>query len=995
MLKPKRFPHPAPLKLQALEKSAAQLRKKVERPPIAITFTDGVNHVGVQQYACTQCGDCVTGCNFAAKNTLIMNYLPDAKSHGAEIYTEVSVCRIEEDGERWAVCYEMVGAGRERFAPPPMRVGARWVILAAGTLGSTEILLRSSQADPVGGAPGLSLSPALGTGFSSNGDVLAVCYNAEDPVEGIGFGRRRPSGREPVGPTITGIIDLRDRKETEEKLVIQEGALPGAMASFLPGLLAVVNMLVGRRFAPARDQQIGTQLHRWLRCLQTAYRGAVRSTQTFLVMAHDAAAGVMKLGPNGRLRIEWPRIARQPVYAAVAQRLKEASIPLGGSYVRNPVDLFAVHPLGGCRMGETAEDAVVNHEGGVFRGKAGRDTYQGLYVSDGSIIPCSLGVNPLLTISSLAERMCARLASNNRWNIDYALPSIHAAPLARPAGLWFTERPRPGIEFTERMSGWFSDPRASGLQAAIEMTLTVISDDLNRMLVEPRHEARLIGTVAAPVLSRRPMTVREGYFNFLQVDPDYVETRRMIYRMKVTSDTGRRYKVSGHKLIRNALPWQAWSDLTTLRLKIESDDAGPEVKHQVLLGVMRLSMGDLLRQLTTVRARHAHRFTELIDGPLRFLYNLWTTILNSYGRVLASPIVATPDIAARAWPVRPVPEPPVVIPTQDGSEVQLTRYRGDPRWPVILTPGLGVAASSYAAETIERNLVVYLRQRGHDIWLLDYRASPVFPASSKPFTIDDIALRDWPTAIDHVLQETKQERVQIMAHCVSSLAIIMALLGGAVARGKVRSIICSQVAAHPIVPPQTEFKVGGHLVNLLRCFGVRQVTAVFDPRSWRSWILDQVLRLYPTRERCNSPVCRRILFIFHESFHHGQLNTETHDSMWRWYGSANLTALKHLGGMIRKGHLIDAEGNEIYMDHVRENLNLPISLMSGRLNRAFLPDSTEATWKWLRSSGNDPRLYQRKEFADYGHMDCFVGRRAARDGVYEWIADELGRWRSS
>ena len=993
MLDPRPLPdHYRPLKLQALDRCARHLGAKLERPPLTVSFENGVNHVGVRQHACTHCGDCFTGCNYAAKNTLIMNYLPDAKTHGAEIFTEIAVRRVEERGGRWTVHYELLGSGRERFAAPAMSVSARVVVLAAGTMGSTEILLRSTRKDPVSGASGLSLSRALGSGFSSNADVLAVSYNGDQPVEGIGFGPRRAHGREPVGPTITGMVRLGSGEDVTDQFLLQDGAIPGAMAAFLPGLLLVANVLVGRRPFSAAREPLGALLRRWLRCLHGAYRGAVRSTQTFLVMGHDAAKGVMRLGSNDRLRVEWPRVARQPVYAAISRQLAAASRALGGSYVRNPVDLFAVHPLGGCRMGDSAADGVVDHEGRVFRGEPGRTPYyEGLYVSDGSVVPSSLGVNPLLTISSLAERMCTRLADRYGWKIHYDMAPGVRERREPPRGLWFTERPRPGLQFTERMVGSFADPaRARDSVQRIEATLTMLSDDIIRMLSEPHHEARLVGTVVARSLADRPLTVRTGTFRQFEVDRDHVETRKMVYDMTLTSDTGHSYRLVGEKVIRNSLPWNVWRDLTTLHFTIESDGVSPGDRRRVMSGEMRVGLLDFLRQMSTIRSRHAHRLSERFDSPLRFLHNFVSTVWSTYGRVLAGPILETPDIEARTWRMRAQAEPPFDVPTPDGSRIQLTRYRGDPRKPVILSPGLGVAASSYAAETVEQNLVDYLHAKGFDVWLLDYRASPVFPTPFRPFTIDDIAIRDWPTAIDEVRARTGQDQVQIMAHCVSSIAIVMGLLGGAVRRETVRSLICSQVAAHPIVPPQTEIKVAGHLVNVLGLLGVRRITAAYDPRSWRSWLLDQVLRIYPTRERCNSPVCRRILFIFHESFRHAQLNTETHDSMWRWYGSANLTALTHLASLIRKRALIDAEGNDVYMGQVRERLNLPIALMSGSLNRAFVPDSTNTTCQWLKASGNDPNLYDRKVFDGYGHMDCFVGKRAAHD-IYEWIAGALER----
>ena len=62
------------------------------KTPLYVTFEDTPsNHVGMPQPKCTGCGNCCGGCNVGAKNTLNLNYLPDAKAHGAEIFTEVGV----------------------------------------------------------------------------------------------------------------------------------------------------------------------------------------------------------------------------------------------------------------------------------------------------------------------------------------------------------------------------------------------------------------------------------------------------------------------------------------------------------------------------------------------------------------------------------------------------------------------------------------------------------------------------------------------------------------------------------------------------------------------------------------------------------------------------------------------------------------------------------------------------------------------------------------
>ena len=266
MLKPAPYPQGFPNlnKLQALEQSANFLQEKFYRPPIEVTFKDGINHVGVPQQACKVCGDCVSGCNYAAKNTLIMNYLPDAKNHGAEIYTQVAVRRIERQDGRWLVYYRVLEAGREKFGAPDMFVSADIVILGAGTLGSTEILLRSQGA-------GLPLSDQLGRHFTGNGDVLGFSYNADEEIDGVGWGPRPPGELPPVGPTITGIIDKRQSSQVEEGLVIEEGAIPGVMANFIPQAMA----LAAKLMAQDTDSGLLDMIKEKARELESLVRGAL------------------------------------------------------------------------------------------------------------------------------------------------------------------------------------------------------------------------------------------------------------------------------------------------------------------------------------------------------------------------------------------------------------------------------------------------------------------------------------------------------------------------------------------------------------------------------------------------------------------------------------------------------------------------------------------------------------------------------------------------
>ena len=567
MLKPRLYPDDFPrlAKMQAHQKSAEYMGQEYQRTPINVTFEDGVNHVGVEQRACKLCGDCVSGCNYSAKNTTLMNYLPDASNHGAEIYTQTSVRRIERRGDRWLVHYQLVESGRDAFDAPTMFVSADVVVLAAGTLGTTEILLRSRM-------EGLALSDKLGHGFTGNGDVLGFGYNNDQEINGIGFGNRSPHSMPPVGPCITGVIDIREQPDLDEGMVIEEGSAPGAFMSRLQShAFAAGAILAGKD----TDRGVGDKLKEKLRELVSmvlgVYHGAMNNTQTYLIMTHDDSSGRMFL-EDDRLRIDWPGVGEQAIFAKANDRMREATRALGGTYVKNPIwsdltdhNLITVHPLGGCAMAEDASRGVVNHKGQVFSGTLGSDVHQGLFVSDGAVMPRSLGVNPLLTISALAERNCALLAEDYGWNISYDLPS---APAKEP------ESRKLGIQFTETMQGYFSTKVMDDYERGAEQgrldesefrfVVTVVSDDMDTMLKDPNHEASIVGTVTAPAISDRPLTATGGRFNLFVRDADQDNTRQMRYRMPLTTVDGERYCMVGFKTIHDDPGFDMWEDTTTL-----------------------------------------------------------------------------------------------------------------------------------------------------------------------------------------------------------------------------------------------------------------------------------------------------------------------------------------------------------------------------------------------------------------------------------------------
>ena len=160
------------------------------------------------------------------------------------------------------------------------------------------------------------------------------------------------------------------------------------------------------------------------------YTGAVKHTLSLILLAYDDSMGRMSLADD-RLRIDWPGLGDQVQFKQASALMERVTSVLDGEYIPNPIwndltdhDLATAHPLGGCVMGDTPDRGVVNHKGQVFTGAADGSVHQGLYVIDGSVVPTSLGVNPLLTISALAERSVYLLAQDYGWSIEYGEKAV-------------------------------------------------------------------------------------------------------------------------------------------------------------------------------------------------------------------------------------------------------------------------------------------------------------------------------------------------------------------------------------------------------------------------------------------------------------------------------------------------------------------------------------------------------------------------------------------
>ncbi len=379
-----------PLRTQAFFEAATAIGRNPELVPIGVyTGKDRNNPFsGIPQTACNYSGNCLLGCSIHAKNTLDLNYIPVAAKNGAEVFPLHSVKNIEPTlGNGYRVHFDRLDPANPRRVEPGCVVG-KIVILAAGTLGTNELLLRCRNRHRT--LP--QLGTMLGRRFSGNGDfILAGTLETDREID---------PGR---GPSITAGADFSTRNNN---IFIEDLGYPEPFMWLLEGLIPNSRRLTNLLKATWTYflDSVGFGAGRISFETDRLFRGgATTRFLPYLGMGTDAADGRLRL-KNGSIDIVWSHRHSRQMFREMEQALKEMSHKLGGKYATSVLwkwpfrKLLTAHPLGGCVLGDNKNSSVVNHYGEVW-------SYPNLYVADGSLIPSALAVNPSLTISALAERV--------------------------------------------------------------------------------------------------------------------------------------------------------------------------------------------------------------------------------------------------------------------------------------------------------------------------------------------------------------------------------------------------------------------------------------------------------------------------------------------------------------------------------------------------------------------------------------------------------------
>ncbi|HEY2291481.1 MAG TPA: alpha/beta fold hydrolase [Thermoanaerobaculia bacterium] len=552
-----------------------------------------------------------------------------------------------------------------------------------------------------------------------------------------------------------------------------------------------------------------------------------------------------------------------------------------------------------------------------------------------------------------------------------------------------------GLQFTETMKGYFSTQVKDDYQKAeeqgrqagspMQFTLTIATDDLDALITQPEHAAGITGAVTAPALSAAPMDVVEGTFNLFVENPEGVDVRNMIYRLKLSAREGKTYFFTGFKKVDDSSLLQLWPQTTTLYVTVY---AGADDKGEVVgKGILHIEPLDFMHQMTTMKVTNAPNEKAEIAGMARFGMFFAGVLFHAYGGILVPETYFNPDAPPRKKrPLRAGAPEIHYFRTSDGVDLRLTRYQGGTRGPVLLVHGAGVSSGIFSSDLPETNLLELLYANQYDVWLFDFRVSIDLPASQQQSNGDQIATIDHPEAVAEVRRLTGAETIQAVVHCYGANTFFMALLAGL--QG-VRSLVCSQIATNLITPLATEIKTGLHLPNLMDALGIKSLTAYVDSHAdWKSRVYDEVLRLAPVPrdQHCDSPVCHRITFMYALLYQHEQLGQRIHDNLHELFGISNMATFEHLALMVRRKEVVDHDGNDVYMPHL-DRLAIPMRFIHGAENRCYLPESTQQTLDLL-SARNGAALYDRFVIPDYGHIDCIFGQHAARD-TYPLILEHL------
>jgi long-chain-alcohol oxidase len=349
-------------------------------------FREGCERLGlpVRQFRvnikdCVGCGFCNLGCPYGAKRGTLEVQIPAARSRGVELIPNCRITSVSDGGAEGVITPAPAGTAPSRHEPGEVRFRAKRIVLAAGALSSSALLLSSELA---------GLSPACGR-FVTLHPALTSMARMKEPVRGFeGFPK----------------LYYTDAFSESEGYYLETAFyFPFVTAKSLPG------------FGPELKRFMRAYAHQ--ACALTLVHDEPEERNRIRLRGRKAALDYRLSDKSKRAIVHALRTAGRIYFSAGAEEYVspvshrfsvtrvedlEENIDLG-TLVSGKVLVSSAHPMGGCRMGSERQSSVTDAWGRVHE-------HPSIVVADASLFPTSTKVNPFLTIMAFAERIAENVA---------------------------------------------------------------------------------------------------------------------------------------------------------------------------------------------------------------------------------------------------------------------------------------------------------------------------------------------------------------------------------------------------------------------------------------------------------------------------------------------------------------------------------------------------------------------------------------------------------
>ncbi|MGX6602016.1 FAD-dependent oxidoreductase [Micromonosporaceae bacterium Da 78-11] len=373
---------------------------------------------------CTNCNWMMSGCRFDAKRSLLLNYLPAAVRHGAEIrplHEVQHISRTPDGGYR--VHFNTVDEVDYRLVTGSGVIDAKIVIVAAGAAASPVILQRSEET--LGAMPA-----AVGRYFSGNGERLNTAVVDEQKVRDL-LGLSRADGKAyeayqiGKGPVAASWDRLDGDLPEFSRHSLEQLYFPPGFGT----ILAQVPDATGPSWFGLEKKELLRRWQSWLTIFimseddnEGVFGPPPETGNADRISQQMLSRGTLSYQPTANTRAGWDRAD-----ADVREILERDGLARVMPWTDEVIGAYTVHPLASCRIGDDGQTSALDDTHEL------RD-HPGIFVTDGSSVPGGLTVNPAFTIAALAER---------------AVPGIVEAAAARGVPVRYVDTP-PGNAVTSR-----------------------------------------------------------------------------------------------------------------------------------------------------------------------------------------------------------------------------------------------------------------------------------------------------------------------------------------------------------------------------------------------------------------------------------------------------------------------------------------------------------------------------------------------------------------